>query len=392
MRVDSDIELRDIEELFLNISPIQAAGRLTAEARKALIAYGDGYSVCDYCLKPFRLDYIDKPPIARFYRQLAEFVGMDAARVLPGARRGFRAVANTLLGKDDIALVTAVSHYSLILAIEATGASWFEIPLNNENRVTPDSTEAKIREIQLTTGKSPKLIAVPHIDYEFGNEHDVASIAAVAHLHNIPFLYNGAYTVGVMPVDGASIGADFVVGSGHKSMASPAPTGVLATTRSFSDEVFRTTTGKGDITGRTFGIKETELLGCTVMGAPLVAMMASFPTVKQRVDQWNEEIKRTNWFISQLLRIEGVHVLSEMPRKHTLTRLDTSDSFGVVAKSHRKRGYFLYKELQKRNIVGVKRGATRQWKLNTYGLNWEQIKYVAKAFLEIAHENGLKIK
>jgi len=48
--------------------------------------------------------------------------------------------------------------------------------------------------------------------------------------YGIPFLYNGAFTVGVMPVDGKNIGADFIVGSGHKSMASVAPSGVLATT------------------------------------------------------------------------------------------------------------------------------------------------------------------
>ena len=48
-----------------------------------------------------------------------------------------------------------------------------------------------------------------------------------AHQYDIPFLYNGAYTVGVQPVDGKKIGADFVVGSGHKSMASVAPSGVI---------------------------------------------------------------------------------------------------------------------------------------------------------------------
>ena len=30
--------------------------------------------------------------------------------------------------------------------------------------------------------------------------------------YGIPFLYNGAYTVGVMPVDGGKTGADFIVG------------------------------------------------------------------------------------------------------------------------------------------------------------------------------------
>jgi len=90
MRCAEDIEVRDVEEEYINIDPIQAGGRLTPEAMKALIAYCDGYSVCDNCRKPNRLDYIKKPPIDRFHRELAEFVGMDTARVVPGARRGSR--------------------------------------------------------------------------------------------------------------------------------------------------------------------------------------------------------------------------------------------------------------------------------------------------------------
>ena len=61
------LEPRTREEEFINIHPIQAAGRLTPEARKAIISYGDGYSTCDYCRKPFRLDKITRPPIEEFH-------------------------------------------------------------------------------------------------------------------------------------------------------------------------------------------------------------------------------------------------------------------------------------------------------------------------------------
>ena len=47
MRCGSGIEARQVNELFINIDPIQAGGRLTADAMKAIIAYGDGYSVCE---------------------------------------------------------------------------------------------------------------------------------------------------------------------------------------------------------------------------------------------------------------------------------------------------------------------------------------------------------
>jgi len=47
-----DIEARDVEEMYINIDPIQAGGRLTADAMKAAISFGDGYSVCDNCRNP----------------------------------------------------------------------------------------------------------------------------------------------------------------------------------------------------------------------------------------------------------------------------------------------------------------------------------------------------
>ena len=384
------IELRTREEEYINIDPIQSAGRLTPEARKVLIAYGDGYSVCDYCFKPFRLDYIKRPPVAEFMVELAEFVGMDVVRVVRGARNGFQIVSNALLEKGDVALVSSLAHYTLCIAIESVGALWKEIRVDEHNVITAENTANKIEEVKAQTGKLPKLVAISHFDYMFANEHDVYGIGKVCKEYDIPFLYNGAYTVGVMPVDGKKIGADFVVGSGHKSMAAPAPTGVLATTEDFADIVFATTKLKGDVTGRQFGIKETQLLGCTVMGAPLVAMMASFPKVKERVKHWDEEVEKSRFFIAEFLKIKGNKVSSEMPRKHTLTKVDTRDSFDLIAKTHKRRGYFLYDELTKRKITGIFPGTTREFKLNTYGLNWEQVKYLANAFKEIAEKYELE--
>lgn len=392
MKIGDNIEVRDREESYININPIQAGGRLTLEARKALLAYGDGYSVCDHCLSPFRLDYIKRPPIADFHEDLAEFLNMDVVRVVPGARRGFQAVAQAILQKGDIVLVSSLAHYTLCLAIEEVGAVWKEIPANEDNIVTAELALKKVESVKKELGKLPKLVAVSHFDSSFGNEHEVKGIAEVAHNFGIPFLCNGAYTVGIMPVDGKEIEADFIVGSGHKSMAAPAPTGVLATTEEFAGILFRVTEERGDITGRRFGIKEIGLLGCTVMGAPLVAMMASFPMVKQRVKNWREEVEKANHFAEQFLRIEGNRVASEMPRKHTLTKVNTELSFGQVAAKHRERGYFLYSALKKRGIIGLIPGATKEWKLSTYNLNWKQVKYLESAFLEIAKENGLRVK
>ncbi len=389
--IDNNLELRTREEGFINIGPIQAAGRLTPEARKAIISYGDGYSVCDQCLAPFRLDHVKKPPVGDFYIELAEFVGMDVARVVRGARNGFQIVTNALLEKGDIVLVSSLGHYSICLAAESIGARWKEVPTDEKSVVTGEKTAEKIEAVKKEEGTLPKLVAISHFDYLLGNEHEVAGIAKVCKEYEIPFLYNGAYTVGVMPVDGKKIGADFVVGSAHKSMASPAPSGVLATTEEFADVIFKTTQQEGDLTGRKFGIKETYLLGCTVMGAPLVGMMASFPRVRERVKSWDDEVKKSNYFIEEFLKVDGSEVVSEMPRKHTLTKVNTTNSFDKVAKTHKKKGYFLTKELAKRGVTGIFPGATREYKFNVYGLTWDQIRYLADTFKEIAEKYELNL-
>jgi Sep-tRNA:Cys-tRNA synthetase len=385
------LDIRSREERYINIQPIQAAGRLTTEARKALISYGDGYSTCDACRKPFRLDKITKPGIAEFHADLAKFVNMDQARVVPGARRGFQAVASTLVSKGAPVIVSALAHYTEFLAVEEAGGVVKEVPLDAGNRVTADATAEKIEEVIRESGRTPALVMIDHYDYQFANEHDVRGIAKVAHQYDIPFLYNGAYTVGVMPVDGKAIGADFVVGSGHKSMASVAPSGVLATTDEWASKVLRTTAMVGDVTSRKFGIKEVEMLGCTLMGGTLLSMMASFPAVKERTLRWAEEVEKSNYFIDALLSIEGSKVLSEYPRKHTLTKVDTTGSFDTVARTHKRRGFYFSDELAERGIVGEFAGATRTWKLNTYGLSWKQVRYLADAFQEIAAKYDLPI-
>lgn len=389
MKIATSIPVREVEESYVNIHPIQAAGRLTAGAMKALIAYGDGYSTCDQCRKPFRLDKITKPPIAEFHDDLAKFVNMDHARVTPGARRAFQAVALALAEKGDPIIVSALAHYTEFLAVESAKAIVREVPLNDQNVVTGDALAQKIEEVTKEFGKPPALVMLDHFDYSFANEHDIRGAVKAAHQYGIPILYNGAYAVGVMPVDGKALGVDFVVGSGHKSMASPAPSGVLAARDEYADKVLRTTQMLGDVTGRKFGIKEVEMLGCTLMGGNILGMMASFPTIKIRVNEWEEYVKKSKYIIDSILSIKGSKCLSEYPRKHTLTKVDTTGSFDVVARTHKRRGFYFSDELKERGIVGEFAGATRTWKLNTYGLSWDQTKYVADAFKDIANKYEL---
>ncbi|MDD1724198.1 MAG: O-phospho-L-seryl-tRNA:Cys-tRNA synthase [Methanospirillum sp.] len=389
MNCGNGIDTRQVDELYINLDPIQAGGRLTPDAMKAVLAYGDGYSVCDHCTKPFRLDCISKPPLAQFHKDLAEFMHMDVARLVPGARRGFQAVADVAIRPDDPVLLTVYSHYTEFLAVEQAGGRAFEVPADDAGIITADAVASRIEDVIRITGRKPAILFVEQVDYQYGNLHPVAGISKVAHQYDIPVLCNGAYTVGIMEVDGKELGADFLVGSGHKSMAAPAPSGVLATTGEWAEKVFKTTGIKGDITGRTFGVKEIEMMGCTLMGVTSMGMMASFPHVRERVKRYGDEVKHSNLIVDALLSIEGTKVLSEYPRRHTLTRMNTVNSFDTVAKTHKKKGYFLTSALLERGITGILAGSTKVWKYNSYGLTDDQARYVADSFVDIAKKEGL---
>lgn len=391
MKCCDNIDARMVDETSINLDPIQVGGRLTPEAMKAMISWGDGYSVCDNCRKPFRLDYIQNPPLKDFHVDVAEWLGMAQARTIPGARRGFQQVAGTYVEKGDPVLIGALAHYTSYLSVELQKGIVREIPKTADNHITAEDTANRIEDVVREFGIAPKLLFIDHVDYQFGNMHDVKGIVKVAHQYDIPVLYNGVYTVGIMPVNGKDLGVDFIVGSGHKSMAAPAPSGILATTEERADEVFRTTQMEGDITGRKFGIKEVGILGCSLMGAPIVGLLASFPAVKARVEHFDEELANSKIVVEALRSIDGTKILSEYPRKHTLTRVDTTGSFDQVAQTHKKRGFFLSSALSKKGITGIIPGATKVWKINTYGMTRKQAEYVADAYLEIAETNGLTI-
>jgi len=104
---------RDIAEI--NIDPLQRGGILTPQAQAALLEWGDGYSVCDFCAG--RLDRIKTPPIEEFvHGVLPEFLGTDEVRVTHGAREGKFAAMHALCEKGDWVVMDGNAHYTTVLA------------------------------------------------------------------------------------------------------------------------------------------------------------------------------------------------------------------------------------------------------------------------------------
>ncbi len=364
---------RDTERNNLNLNPLQRGGVLPVEARKALYEFSDGYSVCDYCAG--RLDEISKPEIKGFLDDLATFINTDHARTVHGAREGKFAVMHSLCKPGDTIVIDANAHYTTHVAAERAGLTIVEVPNTDypEYKINPESYKEVLDDLA-DQGEEVSLVLLTHVDGNYGNLTDSSTIGKIAHSAGVPLLLNCAYSMGRLPVDAKALKADFIVGSGHKSMAASGPIGVLGLKEEWADIVLKKS--------ERHGVKELELLGCTSRGAPVATLMASLPFVIERLKKWDKEVRGTQKFVDTMEKIEGVTQLGIKPTEHDLVRFETP-VFDKIAENHPRRGFFLYEELKKRNIVGIKRGQTKWFKCSVYGFTPKQKEYIGDSFVEI---------
>lgn len=175
------------------------------------------------------------------HKALPSFLGIDEVRVTTGAREAKFAIMNSFRNKGDTVLLDGLAHYSSHLAAQRAGLLIEKVPssASPEYTIDPEDYGHCIEKIIQKTGKPPVLALLTYPDGNYGNIPDASKIASVCHEYDVPLILNGAYSVGRMPVDAGKIGADFIVGSGHKSMASAGPIGILGASEEYADIVFR---------------------------------------------------------------------------------------------------------------------------------------------------------
>ena len=358
----------------INLDPLQTGGLLTTDARQALVEWGDGYSVCDYC--GGMLDQIKTPPIFDFvHKALPAFLGMGHARVTNGAREGKFAIMHAMAEPGDWIVMDGNAHYSSIVAAQRARLNIKLVPKTPapDHQITPEAYTAAIAEVKQQTGKPPALALLTYPDGSYGNLADVTAIAKAAHVEGVPFIVNGAYAIGRMPFKGKELGADFVVGSGHKSMAASGPVGVLGVSEAYADKVLQKSP--------THKNKEIEFLGCTARGATIMTLIASFPAIVERTKQenWDKEVADARWFSTQMESI-GMQQLGDRPHGHDLMFFEGNVFYDISQKVDR---YFLYRELKEHSIHGIKPGLTKNFKISTFGVGRKKLEFAADTLKDV---------
>lgn len=367
---------RDSERENLNLNPLQRAGMLPEVAREALLEFGDGYSVCDYC--EGKLHEVSKPPICDLLVDLADFIDADIVRTTHGAREGKYAVINKICNPGDTVVLDGNAHYTSHLACERAGVNVILVPNSGDSTQTIKMDQyKKTLEETIDSGIDVKLALLTHVDGDYGNVTDAKSFGKICKDLGVVSLLNCAYSMGRLPVTLNKWNLDFVVGSGHKSMAASGPIGVLGMAEEWGEKMLNVSPN--------FPKKEIEMLGCTSRGAPIATLMASLPYVKERVANWDKEVKESRNFVKGLEEIEGITQIGERPTNHDLVRFDTPILYEIGQK-HSRKGFYLYEELKNRKIVGIKRGQTEWFKCSTFGMSTSQRKYIVDSFKEIVEK------
>jgi Sep-tRNA:Cys-tRNA synthetase len=153
---------------------------------------------------------------------------------------------------------------------------------------------------------------------------------------------------------------------------------LLSVTSEWEDRVFAKS--------RQYKVKPLEILGCSTRGSSTIALMAGYPRIKERVNEWEKEVEKSRDLIKQLEAL-GLNRLGLKPVEHDLSFIE-SDVLYEISKTHKKKNYYLYSELKKRGVVGIKSGLTKNFKLSTYGITKQQVKHISWAFADIINKFG----
>ena len=373
------------------INPLMRGGIVPKDVQKSLFEEGwmeVGYDLCFDCIEG-RSSLITKPPVKSFLGDVAKFFGGDVAEHSFGCRSAQYAVIRTISEskKEEesgrMVIADPNSHYSTNIAAEMCNLKVVEPPHSGypEYKVDANSYIEKIEAVTKEYGK-PALIMATHADPYYGNLAPVSEIGKICQEYEIPYLVNAAYTGGVMPINMKEMNADFLTLSAHKSMASIGPLGFLVTTYEWSKKSFMTSQEKPDWSGRSFGKKIPNLFGCSIGALPLVSAIFSFPYVKERVKNWESEVKRIDKFADALEDLGDIMLLGERPHRHHLLHLETP-VFWEISKGHKRKGFFLAEAMLKYGIVGLHKGLSKHVKLSVYGLTDDEVGKVLNGFSDI---------
>jgi cysteine desulfurase/selenocysteine lyase len=173
-------------------------------------------------------------------REISLFINANSTREIiftKGATESLNLVASSFgkryIQPGDEMITSIMEHHSNFVPWQqmclAYGATLRVAGINEQG-------ELDLEELKGMVNGKTRLIALTHVSNVLGTINPVKEIIALAHLHGIPVLLDGAQGVSHLPVDMQELDCDFYCFSGHKIYA-PMGTGVLFGKEKYLEEM-----------------------------------------------------------------------------------------------------------------------------------------------------------
>lgn len=133
-------------------------------------------------------------------------------------------VIKGVLRKGDHVIISSMEHNAVLRAVEHLKSSGVISYSVSEVKDNDDETVNSFRE---QINSHTKMIICTHASNVFGKILPVSKLCALAHSYGILFCMDAAQSAGILDVDIAESGYDFVCCAGHKGLYGPMGTGLL---------------------------------------------------------------------------------------------------------------------------------------------------------------------
>ncbi|TDD61680.1 SDR family oxidoreductase [Kribbella antibiotica] len=169
--------------------------RVVADAAKSAV---DTYGTSVSASRPLA----DRPPLVQFERELAEFLGAEAAVTIAGGFLCNVAVIDTVVGEQDLIVHDSLAHISIMQGAKLSGATVRSFPHNDMTALDGQLTRFRERYRRV-------LIVVEGVYSVDGDLVDLPALIAVKRKHDAMVMIDEAHSMGVVGQTGRGVAEHF---------------------------------------------------------------------------------------------------------------------------------------------------------------------------------------
>ena len=183
--------------------------------------------------------------------------------------------------------------------------------------VTPGDSDATMEAFRQAMRENTKLVVCTQASNVFGIRVPVERIAALCHQYGAKICVDSAQSAGIIPIDMADSGIDFLCCAGHKGLYGPMGMGMLLF-RDPQDMLETLIEGGTGTQSRSMLQPEDppERYESGTLNVPgILALRAGIEFVRRRKPEviWQEEMSKTALLYQRLTRIPGVKLYTDPP-------------------------------------------------------------------------------